>query len=155
MDREIRNLAVTDELTGLYNRRGFLTAATHQLKLAHRQGEDALLLFCDLDGLKQINDSFGHREGDLALIRAADTLEETFRDSDILARLGGDEFAVLALDASSPSRQAMVPRINESLARANAKDSRYTLSFSIGIARFDPLNAASLGELMARADRER
>src|ERR1700734_3267611 len=82
MDREIRNLAVTDELTGLYNRRGFRTAATQQLKLAHRQGEEALLLFCDLDGLKQINDSFGHREGDLALIRASEALQRTFRDSD-------------------------------------------------------------------------
>jgi two-component system cell cycle response regulator len=154
MDREIRNLAVTDELTGLYNRRGFLTAATQQLKLAHRQGEDALLLFCDLDGLKQINDSFGHREGDLALIRGSDALEKTFRDSDVLARLGGDEFAVLALDASSPSRQAIVPRIEESLEKANAKDLRYRLSFSIGMARFDPRNPAPLGELMARADHE-
>jgi diguanylate cyclase (GGDEF)-like protein len=154
MDREIRNLAVTDELTGLYNRRGFRTAATQQLKLAHRQGEEALLLFCDLDGLKQINDSFGHREGDLALIRASEALQRTFRDSDVLARLGGDEFAVLALDASSPSTDAIVPRIEESLEKANAKDLRYALSFSIGMVRFDPCNPASLGELMAGADRE-
>jgi two-component system cell cycle response regulator len=154
MDREIRSLAVTDELTGLYNRRGFLTAATHQLKLAHRQGVDALLLFCDVDNLKRINDSFGHREGDLALVRAADALEETFRDSDILARLGGDEFAVLALDASSPSRQAIVPRIDESLEKANAEELRYMLSFSIGMARFDPRSPTSLGELMGRADQE-
>jgi two-component system cell cycle response regulator len=154
MDREIRNLAVTDELTGLYNRRGFLTAATHQLKLAHRQGVDALLLFCDVDNLKQINDSFGHREGDLALIRSADVLEETFRDSDICARLGGDEFAVLALDASNPNRQAMMPRIEESLKKTNEKELRYALSFSIGVARFDPRTPVSVGELMMRADRE-
>jgi len=154
MDREIRSLAVTDELSGLYNRRGFLTAATHQLKLAHRQGVDALLLFCDVDNLKQINDSLGHREGDLALIRAADALEETFRDSDILARVGGDEFAVLALDASGPNRQAIVPRIEGSLEKANAEEVRYTLSFSIGMARFDPRNPISLGELMARADQQ-
>jgi two-component system cell cycle response regulator len=154
MDREIRSLAVTDELTGLYNRRGFFTAATHQLKLAHRQGVDALLLFCDVDNLKQINDSFGHREGDLALVRAADALEETFRDADILARLGGDEFAVLALDASSPSRQAIVPRIDESLEKANAEELRYTLSFSMGVARFDARTPTSLGELMGRADQE-
>jgi two-component system cell cycle response regulator len=154
MDREIRSLAVTDELTGLYNRRGFLAAATHQLKVAHRQGVDALLLFCDVDNLKQINDSFGHREGDLALVRAADALEETFRDSDILARLSGDEFAVLALDASSPSRQAIVPRIEKSLEKANAQELRYPLSFSIGMARFDPRTPTSLGELMARADQE-
>jgi two-component system cell cycle response regulator len=154
IDREIRSLAVTDELTGLYNRRGFLASATHQLKLAHRQGEDALLLFCDVDNLKEINDSFGHYEGDLALVRCADALEETFRDSDILARLGGDEFAVLASDASSPSRQAIVPRIEKSLEKVNAEEQRYKLSFSIGVARFNPLAPASLGELMACADRD-
>lgn len=154
IDREIRSLAVSDELTGLYNRRGFLASATHQLKLAHRHGEDALLLFCDVDNLKEINDSFGHHEGDLALVRAADALEETFRDSDILARLGGDEFAVLASDASSPGRQAMVPRIEKSLEKASAEEQRYKLSFSIGVARFSPASPVSLGELMAIADRD-
>jgi len=154
MDREIRSLAVTDELTGLYNRRGFLTAATHQLRLAHRQGVDALLLFCDVDNLKQINDTFGHQEGDLALIRSADALDETFRNSDVSARVGGDEFAVLALDASNPNRRAIMPRIEESLKKANAAESRYKLSFSIGVARFDPRSPTSLGELMAKADQE-
>lgn len=154
IDREIRNLAVTDELTGLYNRRGFLASATHQLKMAHRNGEDVLLLFCDVNNLKAINDTFGHHEGDLALIRAASALKATFRDSDILARLGGDEFAVLASDASTPSRQAIVPRIEKSLEQANAACLRYSLSFSIGVARFDPCTPTSLGELMALADQQ-
>jgi diguanylate cyclase (GGDEF)-like protein len=154
IDREIRSLAVTDELTGLYNRRGFLASATHQLKLAHRHAENVLVLFCDVDNLKEINDSFGHHEGDLALVRAADALEETFRDSDILARLGGDEFAVLASDASIPSRQAIVPRIEKCLEKGNTEDTRYKLSFSIGVARFDPQTPVSLGELMARADQD-
>jgi two-component system cell cycle response regulator len=130
IDREIRCLALTDELTGLYNRRGFLAAATHQLKLAHRHGED------------------------LALVRGVDALEETLRDSDILARLGGDEFAVLASDASFPNREAIVSRIGKSLEKANAEESRFKLSFSIGVARFDPHTPASLGELMARADQD-
>jgi diguanylate cyclase (GGDEF)-like protein len=154
LDREVRSLAITDELTGLYNRRGFLASATHQLKLAHRNMQDVLLLFCDVDNLKGINDSFGHREGDLAIIRAADALEETFRDSDIVARLGGDEFAVLASEASIPNRQAIVPRVEKSLEKANAEESRYELSFSIGMARFDPETTSSLGELMARADKD-
>jgi two-component system cell cycle response regulator len=154
MDREIRCLALTDDLTGFYNRRGFLAAATHQLKLAHRQGEDVLLLFCDVDNLKQINDSFGHHEGDRALVRAAAALKETFRDSDILARLGGDEFAVLASDASIPSRQIIVPRMENILEKANAACMHYRLSFSIGVARFDPHTPTSLGELMARADQD-
>ena len=103
MDRQVRTLAITDELTGLYNRRGFLAAATHQLKLAHRNAQSVLLFYCDVDNLKAINDSFGHREGDLALVRTANALERTFRDSDILARPGGDEFAVLASEASNPN----------------------------------------------------
>src|ERR1700676_4658425 len=154
LDREVRSLGITDQLTGLYNRRGFLASATHQLKLAQRNAQDVLLLFCDVDNLKTINDSFGHREGDLAIIRAADALEETFRDSDILARLGGDEFAVLASEASIPNRPAIMSRIDRSLEKANAEESRYKVSFSIGIARFDPETACSLGELMARADQD-
>jgi diguanylate cyclase (GGDEF)-like protein len=154
LDREVRSLAITDELTGLYNRRGFLASATHQLKLAHRNGENVLLLFCDVDNLKGINDSFGHQEGDLALIRTADVIEETFRDSDILARLGGDEFAVLASEASIPNRQAIMPRMENSLAKANAEESRYKLSFSIGVARFNPETPASLAELIALADQD-
>jgi two-component system, cell cycle response regulator len=154
LDRAVRSLAITDELTGLYNRRGFLASATHQLKSAHRNTQEVLLLFCDLDRLKGINDSFGHREGDLAIIRAADALEETFRDSDIIARLSGDEFAVLASEASITNRQAIVPRIEKNLEKVNAEESRYSLSFSIGIARFDPEVASSLGELMARADQD-
>jgi len=154
LEREVRSLAITDELTGLYNRRGFLASATHQLKMAHRNGENVLLLFCDVDNLKGINDSFGHQEGDLALIRTADVIEETFRDSDILARLAGDEFAVLASEASIPNRQAIMPRMENSLAKANAEESRYKLSFSIGVARFNPETPASLAELMALADQD-
>jgi diguanylate cyclase (GGDEF)-like protein len=153
LDREIRSLAITDELTGLYNRRGFLASATHQIKLAQRNALNVLLLFCDLDNLKGINDTYGHQEGDVALIRTADALEDTFRDSDIIARLGGDEFAVLASEASMPNREDILPRLEESLTRANATETRYQLSLSIGVARFDPLNPSTLGELMARADK--
>jgi two-component system cell cycle response regulator len=154
LDREIRSLALTDELTGFCNRRGFLASATHHLKLAHRNAQDVLLLFCDLDNLKKVNDSFGHRAGDLALIGAADALERTFRDSDILARLGGDEFAILASGASTPNRQAIESRMENSLAKVNAGESRYDLSFSIGVAQFDPETPTSLGELMARANQD-
>jgi len=154
LDREIRSLAVTDELTGLYNRRGFLASAMHQLKLAHRHSQDVLLLFFDMDNLKGINDAFGHREGDLAIIRAADALEKTFRDSDILARLGGDEFAVLASEASLSNREAIAARMDRSLEESNGEEPRYKLSLSMGIARFDSETTESLGELMARADQD-
>src|SRR6267142_6479786 len=93
---ELGNLALTDELTGLYNRRGFVAVAERQMSLGRRSGQRMLLFMIDLDHLKRINDSFGHLEGDRALKHTAYALEETFRDSDVVARLGGDEFAVLA-----------------------------------------------------------
>src|ERR1700686_5828877 len=97
-----------DDLTHLYNRRAFYALAAQQLKVMRRKEQGLLLFFADVDHLKNINDTYGHREGDLALVRAADALERTFRDSDILARLGGDEFAVLALDASSLNQEVIL-----------------------------------------------
>jgi diguanylate cyclase (GGDEF)-like protein len=152
LDRELRHLALTDELTCVYNRRGFFAAAVQQLKLAGRKGESLLLLYCDVDNLKKINDSYGHQEGDLALIRTADALEQAFRDSDILARLGGDEFVVLASEASSKTQEVLIRRLEKALKKSNADESRYELSLSVGVARFDPKRAISLGELMAQAD---
>lgn len=154
LDRELRYLALTDDLTCLYNRRGFFAAATQQLKLALRKGKGMLMLFCDVDNLKKINDSYGHREGDLALVRTADALEEAFRDSDILARLGGDEFAVLALEVSTEDQALLLHRLEKSLHKSNAGETRYQLALSVGVARFDPQRAVSLGELMERADRD-
>src|SRR5258708_12526210 len=101
LDRELRSLALTDDLTGFYNRRAFLALATQQIRVAIRKGQGLLLFFADVDYLKEINDTCGHREGDLALVHTANALEQTFRNSDILARLGGDEFAVFALQTSS------------------------------------------------------
>ena len=152
LDREMRHLALTDDLTCLYNRRGFFAAAAHQLKLASRNARSLLLLYCDLDNLKKINDSYGHLEGDLALIRTADALEHAFRDSDILARIGGDEFVVLASEAISQTQEVLLRRLEESLKQFNAGESRYELSLSVGVAPFDPKRPISLGELMAQAD---
>lgn len=154
VERELRYLALTDDLTCLYNRRGFFAAAAQQLRLARRNGQGALLLFCDVDNLKQINDCYGHREGDLALVRTADALEEAFRDSDILARLGGDEFAVLALETSSQHEAIILRRLEDSLKKSNTNEIRYELSLSVGVARFDPKHPASLGELMEHADKD-
>jgi diguanylate cyclase (GGDEF)-like protein len=153
LDRELRYLALTDELTCLYNRRGFFAAAAQQLKVARRNMQGVLLFFCDVDNLKKINDTYGHQEGDLALVRTADALEEAFRESDIMARLGGDEFAVLALVGSKDSQDALTRRLEKSLAKSNRADPRYELSLSVGVARFDPQRAVTLGELMAQADK--
>jgi diguanylate cyclase (GGDEF)-like protein len=152
VDRELRYLALTDDLTCLFSRRGFFAAATQQLKLAQRNSQSLLLLFCDVDNLKKINDTYGHHEGDLALIRAADALEQSFRSSDILSRLGGDEFVVLASEASTTTQEVLLRRLEKNLKKLNANESRYELSLSVGVARFDPKRAISLGELMAQAD---
>jgi len=153
LERELRHLALTDDLTCLYNRRGFFASATQQMKLARRNSRGMLLFFCDVDNLKEINDSFGHREGDRALVRTADALEEVFRDSDILARLGGDEFAALAFEASRTDEEGIMQRLEKSLQKANKEDPRYILSLSVGVARFDPDENSNLGDLMAHADR--
>lgn len=100
VEAEVRRLSITDELTGLYNRRGFFLLANQQLKHTQRLQTPCCLLFVDLDGLKDINDTLGHEIGDRVLMHAADLLSKTFRDSDIVARLGGDEFVVFIPDCS-------------------------------------------------------
>jgi diguanylate cyclase (GGDEF)-like protein len=153
LDRELRYLALTDDLTCLFNRRGFFAAATQQLKLAQRNSQTLLLLFCDVDDLKKINDTFGHQQGDLALIRTADALEQSFRGSDILSRLGGDEFVVLASETSKQTQEIILRRLQNNLKKSGVTEPRYDLSLSVGVARFDPKHAVTLGELMVQADK--
>jgi diguanylate cyclase (GGDEF)-like protein len=152
LDRELRSLALTDDLTCLYNRRAFLALAGQQLRVARRNAQGLLLFFADVDNLKEINDTYGHQEGDHALIRTADALEQTFRNSDVIARLGGDEFAVMALEASGENREVILRRLQKSLKECNADETRYELSLSIGASRFDPKHPVSLGKLIANAD---
>ena len=94
LEETLRNSSLKDDLTGLFNRRGLLKQAAPYFDFARRQKEKLLLLFIDLDGMKKINDEFGHNEGDNALINTATILNRSFRSSDIIARLGGDEFTV-------------------------------------------------------------
>ena len=132
----LRSLSLNDELTGLYNRRGFVTLAENRQKLAERQGVRSSLIFGDLDDLKQVNDTFGHREGDRALQEVADVFRECFRESDIVARIGGDEFCALLTDASESSETLIRERLRRALEIRNSRPSRlYRLSVSVGIAR--------------------
>lgn len=153
MKAELRSLSLVDELTGLYNRRGFLTLARQQLKTADRFEKRLLLLFADLDGMKAINDTLGHHEGDMALRETAALLRETFRDADIIARLGGDEFAVLAMVDWDGGAEAIERRFAEHLTASNRRPNRcYRLSVSIGIALYDPAAPCSIEELLERGD---
>jgi diguanylate cyclase (GGDEF)-like protein/PAS domain S-box-containing protein len=154
MEDALRVMLVVDELTGLYNRRGFSTLGQQQLKMANRAKRKMVLLFADFDELKRINDTLGHHEGDQALIDIADVLKETFRESDIIARIGGDEFVVLAIETDGLSAETLTARLQENLEVRNAKGDRsYKLSLSVGIARYDPKHPCSIDELLARADR--
>jgi two-component system cell cycle response regulator len=149
---KLRSLSFTDELTGLYNRRGFLTLAQQQLKVNRRTKRGMHLLYIDLDNFKGINDTLGHCEGDLALIAVTNILKETFRESDIIARVGGDEFAVLAIETGKACAKKLVTRLQENVAAYNLKENRYQLSLSIGLARAEH-GCFSIEELMALADR--
>ncbi len=150
----LQSLSLVDELTGLYNRRGFLAVSDQHLSDLHRNKKTPVIVYADLDGLKQINDSFGHREGDRALTKAADILKETFRNSDILGRLGGDEFVVLAAIDPDEDAQSLTLRLQEAFEATNSLRNRpYDLSASIGIAHFGDNNNHSIEELMAEADR--
>jgi diguanylate cyclase (GGDEF)-like protein len=152
-EKVLHNLSIRDELTGLYNRRGFLTLGEQQLKTAHRLENSVLLIFADLDHMKWINDKFGHYEGDRALIKTTEILKEVFRESDIIARIGGDEFVVLAMETHDTNEDMITIRLNEKLDAYNAgAPRRYMISLSIGVANYDPKNPCSIEELLTRAD---
>jgi diguanylate cyclase (GGDEF)-like protein/PAS domain S-box-containing protein len=150
---ELESLSLTDDLTGLYNRRGFLALAEQELKHARRANERFALVFADLDGLKQINDSFGHHEGSRVIIKAAEILKQTFRTSDILARLGGDEFTVLALAAFNDNSETIKARLQDNVRRFNMQhELPYDLSVSVGIVLLDPHSKLSIDDLLRKAD---
>jgi two-component system cell cycle response regulator len=150
----LHNVSLRDELTGLYNRRGFFSLAEHSLKTAKRQQKDLFMICCDLDGLKVINDALGHQKGDWALIEAANILKEIFRDSDIIARIGGDKFAVMPIKTIGDNLKTVINRLQEAVEMDNAKSRReYRLSLSTGTAYFDPWSPCTIDELLSQADK--
>lgn len=154
-EAKLSGLSITDELTGLHNRRGFSLLAEQGLRAARRERTGCALIFIDVDGLKAVNDTLGHREGDAMLVDVAAVLRSTFREADVIARIGGDEFAVLTTglcDGSGPIKA----RLQGCLRDLNRRGDRcYQLSLSMGVAAITPetLTAVSLEDLLARADR--
>jgi diguanylate cyclase (GGDEF)-like protein len=127
----------------------------HYLRLALRNSQPLCLYFADVDGLKIVNDSRGHVQGDALLVACGEVLKMTFRESDIIARIGGDEFAVLAQGGTSESRDAVLSRLQSAINVMNRNVlAPSQLSLSVGVARFDPLSPVTLGELLSIADRE-
>lgn len=153
-EETLQTLSLKDDLTGLYNRRGFFALAEQGLKTAQRNGIELLLIFGDLDNLKRINDTLGHKEGDRALIDMSHILKETFRESDIVARIGGDEFVILAMNSFETSAEKLINRFEKVLNDHHLqRDCSYKLSMSLGMACFDPQNPCSIDVLLAQADR--
>jgi len=143
-----------DELTGLYNLRGFLTLATRDQQVARRGDESLLVAFADLDDLKRVNDTAGHAAGDRALRDTALVLRQTFRDADLVARIGGDEYAVLVRHAGPESAGVLADRLRRQVREFNRRAARpYQLSISLGFAAHKASTLGSVAGLLERADR--
>jgi diguanylate cyclase (GGDEF)-like protein len=152
-EEALRQLALSDELTGLYNRRGFFTFAEHFLKLAVRTQQDSLLYYVDMDGLKQINDTLGHAEGSLAIKGVADVLRKTFRHTDIIARIGGDEFVILATATGLNDKNAILERLKGNFKTYNGDpQNKHHLSVSFGVVGVAPSEVLSIEALIIEAD---
>lgn len=150
---KLKSLAQKDELTGLYNRRGFLTLAGQQMRLAQRMNKSGMVFFIDLDGLKRINDTWGHDEGDSAIRASAEILRQTFRNMDILARMGGDEFTVFTVDTDEDFVSVLTRRIEQNIREYNRYSGKpYQLSLSIGYASYTQDSQADVDSLMKAAD---
>lgn len=154
MQQELRNLTLRDELTGIYNRRGFFALVEYQFNMAKRSKTGLFMLYADLDNLKIINDTLGHQEGDRALIETADILRNNFRQSDIIARIGGDEFVVFPVGTSADCVDKILGRLEKALEAYNVENnSGYSLSISAGISFYDPELPCTIDDLLAAADR--
>lgn len=155
LQTELHDLLLTDSLTGLYNRRGFLLLANEQLKLLHRSTQGLLLFLCSVDRMKAINDTFGPDRGDQTLIDLAKLLRTTFRSSDIMARLGDDEFAILAIGTLPSTSELLQARLQAHLNRFNAQSGRpYQFTLTIAISYVGPEGQATAEQLIATANEE-
>lgn len=146
-------LATTDMLTKISNRHGFEMLTQQVLRVCLRLERNATLLFFDLDNFKDINDNFGHHEGDFALITFAGLLREALRDSDVIGRIGGDEFVALLTDAEETSVSHILQRLQQRLNEINCVLNRgYHLAFSVGQIGFDPKKHQHVCQLLDEAD---
>ncbi len=148
----IHMLSLTDGLTGLFNRRGFMVLAARQLRVARRALGSAWVLLADMDGLKQVNDTHGHDMGDRLLCAAANVLRTSSRDLDIVARIGGDEFAIFGAGEGAPS--GLVERVQQAIELHNMRDEKeIKLSMSMGMEFCQPALETTLESMLAKADK--
>ncbi|EJL93323.1 diguanylate cyclase (GGDEF) domain-containing protein [Herbaspirillum sp. CF444] len=147
------HLATMDELTKLSNRRGFESLSQHALNMCKRLGRPASLLYFDLDLFKQINDRFGHAEGDRALVNFGRILMANFRESDVIGRLGGDEFAVFLTNTAGQETATVLAHLDAAINEYNHAGKRgYDLLYSVGFVEYNPAMHDTIGDLMNSAD---
>lgn len=152
-NEKLSKISQTDELTGLYNRRGFVLFAQQSMNLAIQMGKRGHVIFADLDGLKQINDKYGHKEGDFAIREAAAILRKTFRNMDLIGRMGGDEFTIMTLNTDDSFVTIMEQRLNQQLKNSNDSINKpYKIGISTGAVSFGEESIKSLESLLAKAD---
>lgn len=153
IEQKLLALSLTDELTGLNNRRGFFMLAEHQMKIAHRSRIGMFLLYADIDHFKQLNDRFGHQDGDRVLREVAHFLKSHYRETDIIARMGGDEFVIFPAGTSQESVHIIAERFQQIVGHFKAMGmGEYQFSISFGTSFYDPSNPCTLDELLRQAD---
>ena len=154
LQQRLADLALRDELTGIYNRRGLMALGEYQRRQCLRTGRTLVVVHVDVDRLKSINDTLGHHAGDQAIAATAAILRCTFRESDIVGRIGGDEFVGIAVDADAAGVHRVQKRLMHALAQHNARAATpFPLSFSLGASVLIPPAAPSLATLIDEADR--
>ena len=154
LQERLREMSNSDELTGLYNRRGFYAIAQQQLKVANRAKGEVALLFADMDKFKSINDQWGHQKGDEALVAMSNILKQTFRESDLIARISGDEFALLLIDTPEKNLSVVFNRLQKNIDAFNTHSGEtFSLSLSVGMAVYFHDKPCSIDELLRQADR--
>ncbi len=153
LQEKLRIMSITDDLTGLPNRRGFFVLAEQQLKAALRGKRDLTLFFIDMDNFKTINDTWGHQEGDRALTALTAIFRQSFRASDVIGRMGGDEFAILLIDSPRQNIDVILERLMQNIARFNDQNKAgYRIAVSIGMAVHDPEQRRSIDDMLRDAD---
>ncbi len=154
-EEELYYYSTTDCLTNMYNRRTGLEMLKQQLLLAERQNQKLTISFIDLNGLKFVNDTYGHAEGDRYITLISDHIREVIRKSDTPVRLGGDEFLIILPDCEMEEAKPVLMRLNEKLEEVNrSRRFRFTASISCGFAEYDPRNSPDHDALIAAADNE-
>jgi len=154
LENQLRIISITDELTGLLNRRGFMEKAAAAIENAEANQHELTLLYVDLDGMKQINDTLGHKVGDQALKDMAIVLRTVFRQGDLICRIGGDEFVILFTPSQGvPVVVLLAKRLDEHAFRVCQANKRpYTLAMSIGSDTYHPGSKTSLEQMLSKAD---